>query len=41
MNSRDSFIKEFRGETLGQISDQSSAEEVFQNFNATKHRYGL
>lgn len=31
MNSRDSFIKEFRGETLGQISDQSSAEEVFQN----------
>ncbi len=31
MNSRDSFIKEFRGETLGKISDQSSAEEAFQN----------
>lgn len=31
MNSRDSFIIEFRGETLGQINDQSSAEEAFQN----------
>lgn len=31
MNSRDLFLKEFRGGTLGKISDQSSAEEVFQN----------
>lgn len=31
MNSRDLFIKEFRGEILGQIRDQSSLEEVFQN----------
>nr|WP_314864778.1 glyoxalase [uncultured Flavobacterium sp.] len=31
MNSRDLFINEFRGETLGQISDQVSVEEAFQN----------
>ena len=31
MNSRDSFLKEFRGGTLGKISDESSVEEVFQN----------
>jgi hypothetical protein len=31
MNSRDSFLNEFRGPTLGQNSTQSSEEEVFQN----------
>jgi hypothetical protein len=29
--TRESFIKEFRGLTLGKISSQSSDEEVFQN----------
>ncbi len=29
--TRESFIKEFRGLTLGEISSQSSDEEVFQN----------
>ena len=31
MNSRDSFLSEFRGPTLGQNTTQSSEEEVFQN----------
>lgn len=31
MNTRDSFLKQFRGPILGEITDQSSAEEVFQN----------
>ncbi len=31
MNQRDVFLREFRGETIGTISDQSSAEELFQN----------
>lgn len=31
MNSRDSFLKEFRGPTLGHNTTQSSEEEVFQN----------
>lgn len=31
MNSRDSFLNEFRGPTLGQNTGQSSEEEVFQN----------
>jgi hypothetical protein len=31
MNSRDSFLNEFRGQTLGEISSQSSEEEAFQN----------
>jgi len=31
MNSRDSFLNEFRGPTLGQNTTQSSEEEVFQN----------
>jgi hypothetical protein len=31
MNARDSFLKEFRGPILGEISNQSSVEEVFQN----------
>ena len=29
--TRESFIKEFRGLTLGEISSQSSEEELFQN----------
>lgn len=29
--TRESFIKEFRGLTLGEIRSQSSEEEVFQN----------
>jgi hypothetical protein len=31
MNSRDQFLKDFRGEMLGSINVQSSAEEFFQN----------
>ena len=31
MNQRDFFIKEFRGETIGTISSQSTSEELFQN----------
>lgn len=31
MNSRDPFLNEFRGPTLGQNTTQSSEEEVFQN----------
>ena len=31
MNSRDSFLSEFRGPTLGQNTTQSSEVEVFQN----------
>jgi len=31
MNSRDSFLNEFRGPILGQNTSQSSEEEVFQN----------
>jgi hypothetical protein len=31
MNQRDLFIKEFRGETMGTISSQSTSEELFQN----------
>jgi len=31
MNQRDIFIKEIRGESLGNISNQSSSEELFQN----------
>ncbi|MEY4964404.1 MAG: hypothetical protein RLZZ323_1723 [Bacteroidota bacterium] len=31
MNTRDSFLKQFRGPILGEITDQSSDEEVFQN----------
>ncbi|WP_264564219.1 glyoxalase [Flavobacterium sp. N3904] len=31
MNQRDNFIKEFRGESLGTVSNQSSADELFQN----------
>lgn len=31
MTPRTELIKNFRGETLGEVSEQSSAEEVFQN----------
>lgn len=31
MADRDTFLKEFRGETLGTVSAQSSPEELFQN----------
>lgn len=31
MEKRDAFIAEFRGETLGTVSSQSSPDEVFQN----------
>ena len=31
MEDRDAFLREFRGETLGTVSVQSSAEELFQN----------
>ncbi len=31
MNQRDLFIKEFRGDTIGTISSQSSSDESFQN----------
>lgn len=31
MNSRDSFLNEFRGPRLGQNTSHSSEEEVFQN----------
>lgn len=31
MNKRDTFLKEFRGETIGSVSIQSSSDETFQN----------
>lgn len=31
METRDVFIRDFRGETLGTITAQSSSEEIFQN----------
>ena len=31
MTDRDTFLEEFRGETLGTVSAQSSADELFQN----------
>lgn len=31
MDQRDAFLKEFRGETIGVITDQSSSDELFQN----------
>lgn len=31
MNQRDVFIKEIRGESLGNVSNQSSSDELFQN----------
>ncbi|MBE8724693.1 glyoxalase [Flavobacterium hungaricum] len=31
MKDRDTFLKEFRGETLGTVSTQSSPDEIFQN----------
>ncbi len=31
METRDVFIRDFRGETLGAVTHQSSSEEIFQN----------
>ena len=31
MNTRDTFLQEFRGQTIGSVSHQSSSEESFQN----------
>lgn len=31
MNQRDVFLNEFRGQTIGTVSNQSSSEELFQN----------
>ena len=31
MNQRDVFLKEFRGESIGSVSSQSSSDESFQN----------
>lgn len=31
MNQRTIFLKEFRGGTIGNVSDQSSSDELFQN----------
>ena len=31
METRDTFISEFRGEVIGAISSESSSEELFQN----------
>ncbi|MFV5693230.1 glyoxalase [Flavobacterium sp. LT1R49] len=31
MNERDTFLKEFRGQTIGSVTTQSSIEESFQN----------
>jgi hypothetical protein len=31
MNERDTFLKEFRGQTIGSVTLQSSIEESFQN----------
>jgi len=31
MSQRNIFLKEFRGETLGSVTEQSSSDELFQN----------
>ncbi|MBG6188749.1 glyoxalase [Flavobacterium sp. CAN_S2] len=31
MNTRDTFLKEFRGQTIGSVTTQSTSEESFQN----------
>lgn len=31
MDKRDAFLKEFRGETIGTVTEQSSSDEIFQN----------
>lgn len=31
MDQRDTFLKEFRGETIGVVTNQSSSDELFQN----------
>lgn len=31
MDKRDAFLREFRGEAIGTVTDQSSSDEIFQN----------
>ena len=31
MNERDTFLREFRGQTIGTVTTQSTTEESFQN----------
>lgn len=31
MNARDTFLKEFRGQTIGSVTTQTATEESFQN----------
>lgn len=31
MDQRNAFLKEFRGETIGTVTEQSSSDELFQN----------
>lgn len=31
MDKRDAFLKEFRGETIGTVTNESSSDELFQN----------
>lgn len=31
MNTRDTFLKEFRGQTIGSVTTESTTEESFQN----------
>lgn len=31
MSERDTFLKKFRGQTLGSVTNQSSTDELFQN----------
>lgn len=31
MDQRDAFLREFRGETIGTVTNQSSSDEIFQN----------
>ncbi len=31
MEQRDAFLREFRGETIGTVTNQSSSDELFQN----------
>lgn len=31
MNERDTFLREFRGQTIGSVTAQSTTEESFQN----------
>ena len=31
MNARDTFLNQFRGQTIGSVTDESTTEESFQN----------